>query len=167
MTLATATPDGKPSARFVLLKHVDDRGFVFYTNYDSRKGRELALNPHAALVFAWIELERQIRIEGTVEKVAPEEADAYFRTRPRASQLSAHGSPQSEVIESRVELDRRMEEASKRFQHQDVPRPPNRGGYRLIPSVIEFWQGRESRLHDRIEYRRSQHGAWDIRRLAP
>lgn len=167
MTLATATPDGKPSARLVLLKHADDRGFVFYTNYNSRKGRELALNPYAALVFSWIELERQVRIEGIVEKVPPEEADVYFTTRPRDSQLSAHASPQSEVIESRNVLDHRMKELSKQYRSKDVPRPPHWGGYRLVPSVIEFWQGRKSRLHDRIEYRRSSDGAWDIRRLAP
>jgi pyridoxamine 5'-phosphate oxidase len=166
MTLATATPDGRPSARIVLLKGVDERGFTFFTNYDSRKGRELAANPVAALVCYWAELERQVRIEGVVEKVTPEESDAYHRSRPRGSQFGAWCSFQSEVIAGRAVLEERLKELEEKFRDQDVPRPPHWGGYRLRPDVVEFWQGRPNRLHDRIRYRRTD-GGWIIERVSP
>ncbi len=168
MTLATATPDGHPSARIVLLRGFDARGFCFFTNYDSHKGRELAANPHAALVFHWTALERQVRIEGRVEKTAEPESDAYFKSRPPKSRIGAWSSPQSEVLPDRAAL----EELFARFtaEHPDdtvIPRPPHWGGYRLIPERIEFWQGRRSRLHDRIRFRRTAEGEWIIERLAP
>jgi pyridoxamine 5'-phosphate oxidase len=166
MTLATATPDGKPSARMVLLRGCDERGFVFYTNYDSRKGRELAANPFAALVLYWAELDRQVRIEGRVEQVTPEESDAYFRGRPRGSRQGAWASPQSQVIAGRDALERRMQEAQQTYPDGEVPRPPHWGGFRVVPDVIEFWQGQEDRLHDRLCYRRTADG-WVIERLAP
>jgi pyridoxamine 5'-phosphate oxidase len=166
MVLATATPDGRPSARVVLLKGVDERGFAFFTNYLSRKGRELASNPHAALTFFWPELERQVRVEGTVAPVSPEESDAYFRSRPPDSQLGAWASPQSEVVGGREMLERRLAELRERFAGGDVPRPPHWGGYRLQPQAIEFWQGRADRLHDRLCYTRAG-SAWRIGRLAP
>jgi pyridoxamine 5'-phosphate oxidase len=167
MTLATATADGRPDARMVLLRGFDERGFNFYTNYQSRKAGELAQNPRAALVLYWAALMRQIRIEGTVEKLAPEESDAYFRTRPIGNQLGAWASPQSQVIEGRSFLDERLQLLEA--QHgagQEVPRPPHWGGYRVIPQVIEFWQGRANRLHDRLRYRKAGDG-WVIERLAP
>jgi pyridoxamine 5'-phosphate oxidase len=167
MTLATATPDGRPSARTVLIKGVDARGFVFYTNYASRKGRELAANPYAALVFYWAELERQIRIEGRVEQVAPADSEAYFQSRPLGSRLSAAASRQSEVIAGRDELERRVAELAAECASGEVPRPPHWGGYRVVPSAIEFWQGRPNRLHDRLRYRLAQDGAWVIERLSP
>jgi pyridoxamine 5'-phosphate oxidase len=167
MTLATATKKGVPSARMVLLKHIDAEGFVFYTNYKSQKGKELAENPHASLVFYWEELHRQVRIEGTVSRVSPEESDAYFQTRPRESQISAHASAQSEVIGSRGELDRRFEELQRKFEGQAVPRPPHWGGYRLKPTRIEFFQSRFARLNNRILYERRSDGSWTIKRLAP
>jgi pyridoxamine 5'-phosphate oxidase len=167
MTLATATGDAKPSARVVLLRGFDERGFVFFTNYQSRKCAELENNRHAALVFYWAELERQIRIEGRVEKVSAEESDAYFQTRPFGSQLGAWASPQSQVIANRDILESRMEELTARYLHGSVPRPPHWGGYRVIPEVIEFWQGQPNRLHDRLRYRRSGSSSWIMERLAP
>jgi pyridoxamine 5'-phosphate oxidase len=167
MTLATANAAGRPSARIVLLKGCDERGFVFYTNYTSRKGQELAENAHASLVFWWAELMRQVRIEGRVEKVASEEAEAYYATRPRGSQLGAWASPQSRVLAGRAELEHRFEELEKEYQNREVPRPPHWGGYRLIPSALEFWQGRENRLHDRLRYRRLGNEGWLVERLSP
>jgi pyridoxamine 5'-phosphate oxidase len=166
MTLATATAAGVPSARIVLLKGVDERGFVFYTNYESRKGRELSENPQAALVFLWQALERQVRIEGRVEQVSDEEADAYFHSRPLESRLGAWASNQSQVIPNREVLEQRFQELQEKYQNQEVPRPPYWGGYRVIPHWLEFWQGRPSRLHDRLCYR-LEGNQWIIERLAP
>jgi pyridoxamine 5'-phosphate oxidase len=166
MTLATATRDGIPSARIVLLKGLDARGFAFYTNYESRKGQELADNPRAALVFLWTVLERQVRIEGQVEKVAAAETDAYFQSRPLASRLGAWASEQSRVIRDREVLEQRFAELKATYADETVPRPPHWGGYRVIPHQIEFWQGRTSRLHDRLRYRLKQ-GNWLLERLAP
>ncbi|HEY3243225.1 MAG TPA: pyridoxamine 5'-phosphate oxidase [Phycisphaerae bacterium] len=167
MTLATATPDGRPSARMVLLKHFDERGFVFYTNYHSRKGRELAQNPYAALVFYWPELDRQVRISGTVQLGSREESEAYFRTRPLGAQLSACASEQSEMVESRGVLEARVRALLSESQGKDVPCPDNWGSYRLIPDEFEFWQGRIDRLHDRLRYRCQPDRTWRIERLAP
>jgi pyridoxamine 5'-phosphate oxidase len=167
MVLATAAPDGWPSARVVLLKGVDERGFSFFTNYHSRKGRELAANPHAALTFFWPELERQVRVKGTVGVVTPEESDDYFRSRPLDSQLGAWASPQSEAISGRDELERRLAEVRERFAGGAVPRPSHWGGYRLAPTEVEFWQGRPGRLHDRLRYVRDPDGAWRLGRLGP
>jgi pyridoxamine 5'-phosphate oxidase len=166
MTLATVDGRGQPSARIVLIKGVDERGFTFFTNYDSRKGRELAENPHAALLFYWIELERQVRIEGVVAKTGADESDAYFASRPASSRIGAWASEQSQVIESRAVLEAREREFSERFG-AEPPRPPNWGGYRLVPDAIEFWQGRPSRLHDRLRYTRTANGDWQIARLSP
>ena len=167
MTLATATADGKPSARMVLLKQVDEQGFVFYTNYRSRKAVELDGNPHAALVFYWLQLDRQVRVEGRVTRVSATESDEYFRTRPRESQLGALASPQSEVIEGRAVLEQNFRELEERYAGREVERPEHWGGYRLQPERIEFWQNRVGRLHDRIEYERNANGSWTVRRLAP
>lgn len=166
MTLATCTSDGKPSARMVLLKDFDARGFVFYTNYQSTKGQHLEQNPQAALVFWWAELERQVRIEGIVEKVSPQESDAYFHSRPRNSQLGAWASNQSRPIDSREVLDKHLEELEKQYLEGEIPRPPHWGGVRVIPFEIEFWQGRPNRLHDRLRYRK-QDGIWQRDRLSP
>ena len=167
MTLATASPDGRPSARTVLLKGLDGRGFVFYSNYESRKGRELALNARVALVFPWIALERQVLIEGTVTTVAREESAAYFHSRPRASQLGAWVAQQSSVIPGRATLEEAMKALEKKHAGAEIPLPPNWGGYRVAPETIEFWQGRRSRLHDRLRYRRDQEGGWLVERLSP
>jgi pyridoxamine 5'-phosphate oxidase len=165
-TLATATPDGHPSARIVLLKGFDERGFTFFTNYNSRKGREIAANPAVALVFLWHEFERQVRIEGFATPVTPEESDEYFRIRPLGSRLGAWASPQSAVISSREFLETQHAELLARYPDGQVPRPPHWGGYRVAPEVIEFWQGRPSRLHDRIRFRKAESG-WIRERLAP
>ena len=167
MILATAGQDGAPSARTVLLKGFDERGFVFFTNYRSRKGRELTENPRAALVFYWAELERQIRIEGAVERSSADESDAYFDSRPPGSQIGAIASAQSEVIPDRESLERRVQELTVRSTSGKLARPTHWGGYRVIPTAIEFWQGRPSRLHDRLRYRLVEGGAWIIERLSP
>jgi pyridoxamine 5'-phosphate oxidase len=168
MTLSTATPDGRPSARIVLLRGFDARGFCFFTNYESRKGKELAANPYAALTFHWANLERQVRIEGRVEKTTAVESDAYFASRPPASRIGAWSSPQSDVLADRAAL----EDLFARFTSENpddtaIPRPEHWGGYRLVPERIEFWQGRRSRLHDRLRFRRDSSGAWVVERLAP
>jgi len=167
MTLATATRDGKPAARVVLLKHVDGDGFVFYTNYRSAKAKELEENPQAALVFYWVGLDRQVRVEGRVERVSAAESDEYFRTRPRDSQLGALASPQSEVIEGREVLENRLRELEEEYRDREVERPSHWGGYRLKPERIEFWENRPGRLHDRILYDLQADGSWTIKRLAP
>jgi len=166
MTLATADAEGHPSARIVLLKGVDKRGFVFFTNYRSRKGRELVDNPHVALVFYWDRLERQVRVTGRAERAGEEESDAYFASRPRGSQLGAWVSPQSDVLADRAELDARGEDVAARFRDGPIPRPPAWGGVRVVPDAIEFWQGRRDRLHDRLRYRLTSEG-WTVERLSP
>jgi pyridoxamine 5'-phosphate oxidase len=166
MTLSTATRDGVPSARIVLLKGVDANGFAFYTDYRSRKGAELAENPLAALTFLWKEIERQVRITGSVSRVSTQESDAYFRTRPPGSRLGAWASHQSAVLASREELEARVQDVIGRFPDGDVPLPPHWGGFRVAPDEIEFWQGRPDRLHDRLLYRRGERG-WEISRLSP
>ena len=164
--LATATPDGRPSVRMVLLKGCGDGGFDFYTNHESRKGDELAANPHAALVLYWQPLSRQVRVEGRAVRIPDDESAAYFATRPRGSKIAAWASPQSSVVLSRADLDRLYEETDARFGDDDIPLPPFWGGYRIVPIAIEFWQGRENRFHDRIRYERSQDD-WIRERLAP
>ena len=166
IALATADRDGRPSVRHVLLRGIDDRGFVFYTNHGSRKGRELAENPRAAFTMYWRELDRQVSVTGDAERVSDEESDAYFATRPREARLGAWASRQSEELSSRAELLERYDDFDARFARVDVPRPPFWGGYRVRPSTIEFWQGRLHRLHDRFLYRRDGQ-AWTVRRLAP
>lgn len=166
MSLATVGRDGKPSVRTVLLKAVDGRGFVFYTNYESRKGRELADNVNAALVFPWITMERQVIVEGPVERVSRQEAEVYFHSRPRASQLAAWASPQSTVIAGRPVIDESYRVVERKYEGHEVPLPPQWGGYRLSPASVEFWQGRRSRLHDRLRYRREDGGDWVVERLA-
>ena len=164
--LATATRDGQPGARTLLLKDVDENGFVFYTNYNSRKGGELAENPRAAMVFHWAELFRQVRVEGRVEKTSEEESNAYFQSRPRGSRIGAWASKQSSVLERREDLEAQVREIQRKYRGQEVPLPPFWGGYLLVPSRIEFWQGRPSRLHDRICYERET-GGWKMSRLSP
>ena len=168
MTLATCTEVGTPSARIVLLKGYDADGFVFYTNYQSDKAKELEGNPVAALVFYWESLSRTVRIKGTVSRISRAETEAYFKTRPRGSQLGAWASPQSEVLESREALQRRFDEANQKYADRDVPTPPHWGGYRVTPTTIEFWQGQTSRLHDRLRYtRNADKNTWTRQRLAP
>lgn len=167
MTLATATPDGRPSARMVLLKGVNARGFAFFTNYESRKGAELTANPRAALVFFWVQLERQVRVEGLVERLSAEESDAYFSSRPEGSQLGAWASQQSALLPDRGRLEARYDKLRAQYEGHDVPRPPFWGGFRVVPETVEFWQGRVNRLHDRLRYRRQDDGSWVIERLSP
>jgi pyridoxamine 5'-phosphate oxidase len=167
MTLATATKDGRPSARLVLLKQADEQGFVFYTNYGSQKACELEANPQAELVFYWPQLERQVRVDGCVSRVTAEESDEYFQTRPRESQIGALASPQSEVIASRETLDQRFDELEQLYQDRIVERPQHWGGYRVQHNRVEFWQGRPGRLHDRLLYELQPDGSWRITRLAP
>ncbi len=167
LTLATASKEGRPSARIVLLKAVSEAGFVFYTNYNGRKGRELAENPYASMVFLWPSLSRQVRIEGMVSKVDAATSDAYYHSRPRGSQLGAWASPQSEVVADRQDLEDALVQYTTQFEDQQVPRPEHWGGYCLKPDAIEFWQGRPSRLHDRLLFRREDNQPWRIERLAP
>lgn len=166
MTLATVSREGRPSARTVLLKACDGRGFVFYTNYESRKGRELDAKPQATLVFPWITMERQIIVEGNIARVSREEAEAYFHSRPRASQLAAWASPQSTPVAGRAVIEESYRVVEKKYEGREVPLPPQWGGYRLSPETVEFWQGRRSRLHDRLRFR-CEGGDWVVERLAP
>ncbi len=166
MVVSSVSAQGRPSSRMVLLKGVDDRGFVFYSNYDSRKGHEVAANPEVALLFPWHDLQRQVRVEGRAEQLSEEESAAYFATRPRASQLGAWASPQSSEVATREELETLYAEVEERFQSVDVPLPPHWGGYLVRPDVVEFWQGRRGRMHDRLVYRRAGEG-WETVRLAP
>ena len=167
LTLATSSLQGKPSARIVLLKGYDTKGFLFFTNYESTKGNELAENPQASMVFFWKELQRQVRIEGSIEKVSPEESDEYFSSRPAGSRISAWASPQSKVITNRTEIENKVEKYQAAYADGNIPRPPYWGGYRLKPLQIEFWQGRANRLHDRIQYTIQKDNSWKIERLAP
>ncbi|MDN5698207.1 MAG: pyridoxamine 5'-phosphate oxidase [Rubrobacter sp.] len=167
MTLATADASGAPSARIVLLKGYDERGFVFYTSYTGRKAAELDENPRASVVFYWAELERQVRVEGDVSRVSGEESDAYFASRPEGSRIGAHVSEQSKVVSGRAVLEERQSRLERQYRGAEIPRPENWGGYRLAPRRIEFWQGRESRLHDRLLYTARDSGGWEITRLQP
>lgn len=167
MTLATVTADGRPAARIVLLKALDQRGFVFYTNFQSRKGQELIATPWASLVFLWLPLERQVRIEGQVEKLNAAEMDEYFASRPRGSQLGAWASDQSEEVADREELEHNLSKLQSKYEGQTIPRPSHWGGFLVKPNLIEFWQGRPSRLHDRICYQKQTEGDWRLSRLAP
>jgi pyridoxamine 5'-phosphate oxidase len=167
MTVATADADGVPAARILLMKGFDDRGFMFYTNYDSAKGQDLAENPAVALLFYWPELERQVRISGKAERISREDSESYFRSRPRGSQVGAAASHQSAIIPNRQYLADAVADLETRYDGQDVPLPDNWGGYLVRPTWIEFWQGRPSRLHDRLRYRRGENGAWEIVRLSP
>jgi pyridoxamine 5'-phosphate oxidase len=167
MALATATHDGRPSVRMVLLRGFDERGFTFFTNYESRKARELEANPYAAMVFFWHDLERQVRVEGRIERVSADESDRYFDSRPAGSRLGAWASPQSEVIVSREILETQFHLLESQYPDGQIPRPENWGGYRLVPNSMEFWQGRPNRLHDRLRYTRRPQGGWLIERLAP
>jgi pyridoxamine 5'-phosphate oxidase len=166
MILATVTADGKPSARTVLLKGYDERGFIFYTNYEGRKANEIEANPRCSILFYWGELERQVRIEGRASRLSGEESDAYFASRPRGSRLAAWASEQSSPVENRSVLEERVRALEDEYEGREIPRPPFWGGYRVEPNTIEFWQGRENRLHDRLVYRRED-GAWRIERLQP
>jgi pyridoxamine 5'-phosphate oxidase len=166
MTLATATPDGHPSARIVLLKGIEDDGVTFFTNYESRKGGELEANPHAALVLLWPAIDRQVRLAGAVRRLSAQESDAYFATRPRGSQLGAWASQQSRPLRDRAQLDERFAQAEARYAGRPVPRPPHWGGFKLVPQEVEFWQARPNRLHDRFAYVRDP-GGWTRTRLAP
>ncbi|MVN91014.1 pyridoxamine 5'-phosphate oxidase [Mucilaginibacter aquatilis] len=167
MTLATSTHDGRPSARVVLLKGFDEKGFIFYTNYLSRKGKEIAKNPHAALVFFWGDLERQVRIEGTIEKLSKEQSEAYFHSRPVGSQIGAVASPQSQEIADRDVLEKKWQQLETEYEGKEIPKPAYWGGYVLKPQLVEFWQGRSSRLHDRILYKKADKNNWKKVRLAP
>ncbi len=167
MTLATASKTGRPSARIVLLKGVEQNGFVFFTNYNSHKGKDIAENPFACLVFFWKELERQVRIEGPIAKVSEGESDAYFNSRPVGSRIGAWASPQSTVITSRAVIEENVTELSKSFAEKEIDRPPHWGGYIVKPELVEFWQGRSNRLHDRIQYKIAENGEWVLERLAP
>ncbi|MBV9406959.1 MAG: pyridoxamine 5'-phosphate oxidase [Acidobacteriaceae bacterium] len=167
MTLATVGAGGRPSARIVLLKEVSDLGFVFYTNYSSRKARELEANPFVALTFYWTELERQVRVEGRVERISREQSEGYFQTRPRGSRLGAWASHQSQVVSNRAEMDAGLEEMERRYGSGDVPAPEFWGGYCVVHEAVEFWQGRPNRMHDRLLYRRKDEDAWTIERLWP
>jgi pyridoxamine 5'-phosphate oxidase len=168
MVVATADSTAAPSARFVLLKGYDERGFAFYTNLDSRKGREIAANPQAGLVFPWYALQRQVTVRGRVERVSEEETDAYWATRPWGSRIGAAASPQSTVVDAREELDARWDALAAEYpEGTDVPRPDHWGGLRVVPETVEFWQGRKNRMHDRLRYRRDDSGAWVVERLAP
>ena len=173
MVVATVSADGRPSARMVLLKGLDERGFVFFTNYDSRKGADLVANPAASLLFCWHDLQRQVRVEGLSSRVSAQESEAYFASRPRESQLGAWASPQSQVVESRAALEERYDGFEARFADGEVPLPPYWGGIRVAPETVEFWQGRKGRMHDRLRYRRTEAcgdapvGAWTTDRLAP
>lgn len=166
MVLATATKEGKPTSRIVLLRGFDAEGFTFFTNYDSRKGKEIEGNPQASLLFFWAEIERQVRIDGAASKASREVSDSYFATRPRESQIGAWISPQSEIIETRGVLEKKYAEAAKEWEGKVIQRPPNWGGFVVKPEIFEFWQGRESRLHDRLVYTKAETG-WEIKRLAP
>ena len=167
MTVATSTPDGTPSARIVLLKNFDERGFIFYTNYLSHKGVELITNPQAAIVFWWAELERQVRICGNVEQISDQESDKYFYSRPLNSRLGAWASEQSQAIASREVLEERFQELQEKYANEEIPRPPYWGGFLVVPQQFEFWQGRTSRLHDRLGYTLLDDGGWQIERLSP
>jgi pyridoxamine 5'-phosphate oxidase len=168
MTLATVSSEGKPSARVVLLKGLEPDGFVFYSNYDSRKGQNMNQNPHVALCFNWLDLQRQVRIEGTVSKVSDEISTAYFNSRPKSSRIGAWSSPQSQIVENRAFLEENYKNLTQKYENTEgVPRPENWGGYIVKPTLIEFWQGRSSRLHDRVVYEKIETGAWKIERLAP
>jgi pyridoxamine 5'-phosphate oxidase len=167
MTLATSSIDGMPAARIVLLKGFDEKGFVFFTNYDSSKGHQLYSNPRACLVFFWKELERQVRITGNTEKTSGPESDTYFNSRPKGSRLGAWASPQSEIIASREWLEEKSDAVKQQFEGKEIGRPPYWGGYRVVPATVEFWQGRPNRLHDRIQYSLQENASWKIERLAP
>ncbi|WP_433307311.1 pyridoxamine 5'-phosphate oxidase [Actinoplanes sp. CA-030573] len=167
MVVSTATPAGRPSARTVLLKDYDERGFTFFTNYESRKGSELAANPYASLVFPWFAMQRQVIVAGAVERVSRAETKQYFATRPRGSQLGAWASPQSRVLPDRAAVEAGLAAAEERFGDGPVPPPPHWGGLRVLPETVEFWQGRSNRLHDRLRFRRTDEGSWIVERLAP
>ena len=167
VTLATASTQGRPSARIVLLKHFDNDGFIFFTDYRSQKGKELSENPRAAMVFHWRQLQKQIRITGDIGRISPEESKIYFKTRPRGSQIAAHTSKQSQVLDNRAQLEKNYQSVSEQFREGEIPLPSQWGGFRLNPSTIEFWQHRENRLHDRLLYSRKSKDGWLLQRLSP